>query len=55
MREVDVDKLLKKHKRTWTQFNKFMVGQTIGSYSDGTPNYYEDDVNRFINNKPVID
>lgn len=48
MKEEEVNRILKKHNRTWTQFNKFMVGQTIGVYPDGTPDYYEYDVKRFI-------
>lgn len=38
----------------WDEFLKFMSGQTVGGTPD-KPQWYEDDVHRFMNGLPVID
>ena len=35
-------------RKNWTAFNKWMGGQTTGTYPDGTTDFYECDVNAFI-------
>jgi hypothetical protein len=37
------------------EFDKWMAGQTVGMYADGTCDYYDEDVERFIEGKDVID
>jgi hypothetical protein len=32
-----------------------MAGQTVGVYPDGECNYYEWDVERFFDGRPVVD
>lgn len=49
MLEKEVKKLLKKHNIEWRDFLEFMFGQTIG-IKNGKPDFYEWDVERFINN-----
>jgi len=34
--------------KTWEDFQEYMFGETVGLYDDGTTNYYERDVDRFI-------
>jgi len=55
MTEKEVKKLLKENKRTWEEFMDFMIGQTMGLEEDGSSNYYECDVDRFIKRLKVID
>lgn len=39
---------------SWDLFEHFMRGQTVGMYPDGSTDWYEDDVHRFIrNNTPM--
>lgn len=38
----------------WIEFQEWMTGQTVG-YSNGSIDYYESDVERFIEGLPVID
>ena len=42
-------------KKRWTEFLKWMTGQTVGINKDGSENYYAWDVQRFIDGKEVID
>ncbi len=35
---------------SWDLFEHFMRGQTVGMYPDGSTDFYEDDVHRFIRN-----
>ncbi len=32
----------------WDEFFEWMTGQTVGMNKDGTADYYETDVNRFL-------
>jgi hypothetical protein len=34
--------------RRWKAFDQFMVGQTVGKYSNGAIDYYEQDVRNFL-------
>lgn len=49
MRTSEVEKLLKENGRTWEEFTEFMFCQTVGIYEDGETNWYDGDVERFIN------
>ena len=51
MTKQDVQELLKEHNKDWCEFMEFMFCQEVGEYEDGGTDYYEDDVNIFINNK----
>ena len=55
MTEKEVKSLLRKNHRTWSDFIKWMRGQTVGMDENGETNWYEWDVERFINNRPIID
>ena len=46
MREEFVIKIVGKDR--WKEFQKFMIGQTVSSYPDGSIDYYECDVNNFL-------
>lgn len=50
MTEKEVKDLLKKHKIKWTEFYKWMCGQTC-PIIDGKMGYYRHDVERFISHK----
>jgi len=54
MTTKEVKNLIKKYNKTWTEFLEFMNGQTIGG-TPNNPDWYECDVNRFVNNLKVID
>jgi hypothetical protein len=41
-------------KERWEEFEKFMEGQTV-SIIDGEVDYYEHDVDNFLNNKLWLD
>jgi len=47
-KEKEIKKLLKKHKKTWKDFNNFMYGQTVGKGKKGETLYYKCDVERFL-------
>jgi len=51
MNEEEVKKLLKKHNRTWKEFEEFMFGQTVSVGEDGKTDYYECDVLNFFRPK----
>jgi hypothetical protein len=51
MSEKEVKQLLKEKGLKWKDFIDFMFCQTVGINEDDSTNYYETDVNRFINNK----
>lgn len=36
------------HNVSWDQFAKWMEGQTVGVYPDGSTDWYDYDVHRFI-------
>lgn len=35
-------------RNRWEAFDKFMIGQTVGKYSNGAIDYYEQDVQNFL-------
>ena len=35
-------------KNRWKAFQKFMAGQTVGKYQNGSIDYYEQDVKNFL-------
>ena len=37
--------------KNWKEFERFMIGQTVGTYPDGTADYYECDVENFLHKK----
>ena len=51
MKITEVKTLLKMHGITTKEFNEFMRGQTVGINDDGSTNFYEYDVERFLNTK----
>jgi len=59
MTTKEVKKLIK--GKDWDVFLDWMIGQTCSCYPDGTTNWYEHDVNRFIrykcdpNNEPFAE
>ena len=53
MKEADVIRLIGKNK--WKEFQYWMKGQTVGINSDGTIDYYEHDIQKFIEGKQVND
>lgn len=55
MTTEEVIKLVESRGHTFGEFTKWMFGQTYGMNPDGTPNWYEVDVNRFINGLRVYD
>jgi NOL1/NOP2/fmu family ribosome biogenesis protein len=59
MTEHDVRELLQQHHLKWEDFAEWMNGQTIGLNADGSPDYYEQDVARFLEgggkHTPVLD
>lgn len=61
MREEEVKKRIKEAGGSWDVFCDWMAGQTVSGYEDGTVNWYEYDVMRFIrykcnpDNEPVGD
>jgi len=48
MKEKEVKKLLRKNKLKWKDFCEWMGGQTIGMNEDGSIDYYDWDVKRYI-------
>lgn len=53
MREKEVKQLLQANNKTWEDFLKFMRGQTVFMYEDGDTNYYDCDVEMFINHGKI--
>jgi hypothetical protein len=51
MTTEEVQKKLKKHRLLWGEFMEWMRHQTVGVYPDGSTDWYEEDVARFIRNK----
>lgn len=48
--EMNKEEVIRKiGKKNWKNFSKFMNGQTVGIRKDGKTDYYECDVNNFIN------
>lgn len=44
-----VIKIIKKHNLTWNQFEDFIFGRPHGINDDGTEDWYEWDVESFVN------
>ena len=49
MRKEDVIKKI--GAKNWKAFEKFMAGQTVGAYPDGSADIYECDVENFLHKK----
>lgn len=54
MTEQEVRDAIKKSNQTWEEFEYFMRGQTMGLNEDGTTNFYDCDVEKFIRWKGKI-
>jgi NOL1/NOP2/fmu family ribosome biogenesis protein len=50
MTTQEVTTLIESHGLTFEQFVEWMFGQTVGMNEDGSTNWYDDDVQRFIRN-----
>lgn len=48
MTTQEVKLKIKKAGGSWKVFCEWMRGQTVGLYEDGSTNWYDYDVNRFI-------
>jgi len=48
MKEKEAKQKIEEAGKTWKDFMEYMFGETVGFYDDGTTNYYELDVDRFI-------
>lgn len=48
MRQDEIENLLEEHNIPLKEFEEWMFGQTVGLNKDGTINYYDHDVRRFI-------
>jgi len=46
MREKEVKEKI--GKGNWDAFNRWMAGQTVGIYPDGSTNFYNHDVETFL-------
>lgn len=46
MKKAEVEKII--GKDNWEKFLHWMSGQTVGLYSDGETNYYDCDVEDFL-------
>jgi len=51
MTTEEVQKKLKKADLLWGEFMEWIRNQTTGVYPDGSTDWYEDDVDRFIRNR----
>jgi len=49
MKKEDV--IIKVGAKNWKAFEKFMKGQTVGFYPDGSSDYYFCDVENFLHKK----
>ena len=47
----EAKQLIKKAGGSWSVFMKWMNGQTVGMNKDGSTDFYDYDVNRFIRYK----
>lgn len=48
MRRAEVEALLNEQEIPHKAFDEFMWGQTVGMNEDGTADYYNHDVQRFV-------
>lgn len=61
MTEAEVREKIEQAGGSWETFNDWMTGQTVGLDEDGTINYYEYDVSRFLRykcnpkNEPLVE
>lgn len=61
MKEAEVREKIERAGGSWEVFSDWMAGQTCGLDEDGTIDYYEYDVNRFLRykcnqkNEPLIE
>jgi len=61
MREAEVKKKIKQAGGKWSVFLKWIDGQTMGINKDGSTNFYDRDVERFIRykcdpkNEPLVE
>ena len=53
MTEDEVKALLTKNGKSWDAFKDWMDGQTVGLNDDGTTDYYDSDVQRYIRTNGV--
>lgn len=53
--EQQARKMVEDAGRTWQDFQKWFEGQTGPILEDGSLGYYEDDIEKFINNKSLTD
>ena len=51
MKEQEAKERIEKAGGCWLTFCKWMYGQTMGIYPDGSCNIYKHDVDRFISHK----
>ncbi len=51
MTEAQARRAIKDAGGSWTTFSEWMYGQTMGLNEDGSSEYYDEDVNRFIRYK----
>ena len=55
MRLEDVKKKLKDGGLKWTSFKSWIRGQTVGIYPDGSLDYYDWDVQRYIEGEKYVE
>ena len=48
LKEIAAKTMIKQAGGSWATFLKWMHGQTVSSYPDGSTNFYRYDVERFI-------
>lgn len=48
MTQKELERVLTENKLELDEFNRFIENQTLGINKDGTINYYEYDVERFV-------
>ncbi len=51
MTTKEAQEKIKEAKGSWKIFLEWMKGQTVGLYKDGSTDWYDHDVNRFIRYK----
>jgi hypothetical protein len=51
MRESEIKQMIKGTNKSWEDFLRFMANQTVSSYPDGETDFYDEDVERFLNDK----
>lgn len=51
MTTEQVEQKLKENNLSWDDFQNWMQGQTVGANEDGSTNWYDWDVERFIKHR----